>query len=240
MPDEFLSDKERLALHRLGDDLIRVFGPRLRTLVAYEPATSVTPRGRAVHTLALVDALSFDDLSNTLTVVPAWHKSGLATPLILSRDEFERTLDVFPIEHGAILARHVVIRGAWPQPTAAVAESDLRRACERQIKGHLIHLREGFLETHGRPSSVTQMLRASVPAFRSALRNIARLYGASSMADDAALVTFATERLGVDGSTVRDVLAFDQSGQATDAPALLPRYIQMLERLWEHVDGWHN
>ncbi len=240
MADEFLSDKERVALDRLGEDLTRVFGPRLRALVAYEPATAVTSRGRAVHSLALVDALSFDDLSNTLTVVPAWHKSGLATPLILSRDEFERTLDVFPIEYGAILARHIVIRGEWPRAGAAVAEADLRRACERQIKGHLIHLRESYLETHGRPSSVTQMLRASVPAFRSALRNVARLYAEEPATDDAALVAFATDRLGVDSATVRDVLAFDQSGQATDAPALLPRYVRMLEQLWEHVDGWHK
>src|SRR5574340_925708 len=141
MAEEFLSEKERLALERLAEDLARVFGPRLRTLVAYEPATAPAARDRVVHSLALVDALSFDDLANMLTVVPAWHKSGLATPLILGRDEFQRTLDVFPIEYGAILARHVVVRGEWPRPAASVADADLRRACERQIKGHLIHLR---------------------------------------------------------------------------------------------------
>lgn len=240
MSDEFLSDKERRALERLGEDLVRVFGPRLRSLVAYESLTAPTSRGRQVHSLALVDSLSFDDLSNTLTVVPAWHKSGLATPLILSGDEFERTLDVFPIEYDAILARHAIVRGEWPPAGAAVAEADLRRACERQIKGHLIHLREAYLETHGRPASVTQMLRASVPAFRSVLRNVARLYGALATADDAALVTFATGSLELSPADVGDVLAFERSGQATDAPALLPRYIRMLERLWEHVDGWHR
>jgi hypothetical protein len=235
MNDVFLDAAGRAAAGRLADDLARVFGDRLRVVAAYEPAMIAGPDSAAIHTLALVDAVRTDDLSALLTVVAAWHKARLATPLLLAQEEFERTLDVFPLEYQSILSRHVVIRGAWPSTKMSVGSADLRRACERQVKGHLIHLREGFLETHGRPSSVADLVRASVPAFRASLQNVARLH-LSPAGSDEELAAFAQSGLKADGATVRDVLAFGRGGEAADAPPLLPRYIALVEQFWRAVD----
>lgn len=224
-----LTDTQRGAVERLADDLARVFADRLQVVVAYLPG--IASGDDTVHALALADRVAMEDLSALLTMVPAWHKARLATPLLLAREEFERSLDVFPLEYQAILLDHVVLRGRWPT-SLQVGAADLRRACERQIKGHLIHLREGFLETHGRPSAVAGLLRASVSAFRATLRQIARLEGAAA-ASDADLVSFA-ESIAVDSAAVRDVLASGDSG--TDAPALLPRYLNAAEQLWRAVD----
>jgi hypothetical protein len=188
-----------------------------------------------VHTLALVDRLGIDDLSALLTVVPAWHKARLATPLLLAQDEFERTLDVFPLEYQSILSRHQVIRGSWPNQGAQVTPADLRRACERQVKGHLIHLREGFLETHGRPSAIADLVRASVPAFRASLQNVGRLRGAHLATDDE-IARFAGTVLGLDDAAVRETLAFTRSGAGADVAGLLPRYVAAVEHLWRAVD----
>jgi hypothetical protein len=233
MADDFLTPSARAAAGRLSSDLQRVFGDRLRAVVAYPPVAAAGRGPQTAYTLALVDTLSFADLSALLTVVPAWHKAGLATPLLLSREEFERTLDIFPLEYGAILSRHEVVYGTWPVDGTRPGDADLRRACERQIKAHLIHLREGYLETHGRPAVIAELLRASAPAFRAALENIARLHGAPSLEGHAALTG-----AGVDPEVVRQVLAFEQSGTAASAPELLPRYIETVERLWRIVDGW--
>jgi hypothetical protein len=234
MDQEFLSPAARVAAGRLAADLQRAFGDRLQVVIAYPMAAGAAPRGAPVTcTLAILNAVSFSDFAALLTVVPAWHKSGLATPLILGREEFERSLDVFPIEYGGILARRVVLYGSWPFDQARISETDLRRACERQIKGHLIHLREGYLETHGRPSAIAELIRASVPAFRSALESIARLHGVSATDDQGAL-----SDAGIDATTVRKVLGFDKAGTGTDAPDLMPAYVDVVERLWKLVDGW--
>lgn len=225
-----LSDAQRGAAERVADDLVRVFGTRLQVVVAYRPGSAASG-DQTVHTLALADRVTMDDLSALLTMVPAWHKAKLATPLLLGREEFERTLDVFPVEYQAIIADHVVLRGAWPAALQVGAE-DLRRGCERQIKGHLIHLREAFLETHGRPSAVAELLRASVAPFRIALRHVATLAGATATSD-AELAAFA-DSIGVDSAAVREVLASSEPG--SDATALLSRYITATEQLWRAVD----
>ena len=44
------------------------------------------------------------------------------------------------------------------------ADADRRRGCELEAKSHVIHLREGFLETHGDSRRITDLIAASAPA----------------------------------------------------------------------------
>jgi hypothetical protein len=96
--------------------------------------------------------------------VPAWRRERLATPLILPEDEFRRSLDAFPLEFGEIVRVHERVFGDDPFAGIAVTREDLRRACETQIKSHLLHLREGYLESGGRPEAVAELVAASAPA----------------------------------------------------------------------------
>ena len=110
----------------------------------------------------------------------AWANRGLAVPLLLERDEFRRTLDVFPLEYGEIIASHVVVLGADPFDGLTVPDTDRRRACELQATSHLIHLREGFLETGGDPRRVGLLIGASAEGFRRLLGNIVALVDPSA------------------------------------------------------------
>src|SRR5512139_2569581 len=106
-----LTSAQRAALDVLAADLARVFGVRLYSVLAY--GLSV-PGDSGLHTLALVERLTFDDLAACVPQVSGWKRAGLAVPLLLEREEFGRTLDVFPLEYGAIISDHVVVAGAPP------------------------------------------------------------------------------------------------------------------------------
>jgi hypothetical protein len=209
-----LNSAERSALDRLVQDLRSRFGERLNAVVAYGA-------DRPVHTLVLVDRVTFDDLVACLPFTDEWHRRGLATPLLLSRQEFLRTLDVFPVEYGAIIEHHVVVAGANPFAGCAVCEADLRRAVELQAKSHLIHLREGFLEAGGRPEAVARLIAGSLPAYRSLLNNLARLAPAA--------VTDETDRLLNDLSSMSTI---------AEPSGLFARYVADVERIWGQVDLW--
>jgi hypothetical protein len=230
-----LSPGERTALDGLAADLRRVFGERLLSLVAYglnRPA----PAPRVVHSLALLERLAFADLAACAPLAAAWRRRALAVPLLLERDEFFRTLDVFPLEYGDIIASHVVVAGADPFGGTRVSPADVRRACELAAKSHLIHLREGFLETGGSSPAVGELIAASAPAFRALLANIARLAD-----DDAEDVAATAERqIGVSAAVVREVLSAGAGTRSAIAEptALLAQYIAAAERVWEYVDTW--
>jgi hypothetical protein len=235
MDSPSLSAAERTALASLSADLGRVFGPRLHTVAAYGlHAPSASPR--LVHTIALVEHLTFADLTQCAPLVPTWRRGSLAVPLILEREEFLRTLDVFPLEYGDIIAHHEIVAGSNLFAGVRVAADDVRRACELAAKSHLVHLREGFLETGGNPQATGRLIAASAAPFRTLLANIARL------ADDhdADVAATAERQIGIPASLVREVISTGSgnSSSIAEPSALLARYIEAAERVWEYVDTW--
>jgi len=232
-----LSPDARAALDALASDLRGIFGNRLYSLCAYDVAGG---SDGDVRSIALVDRLAFDDLVACAPLAARWDARGLAVPLILERDEFARTLDVFPLEYGAIIADHVPVFGDDPFDGLSVAEADLRRACELQAKSHLIHLREGFLETGGEPRAVGRLIAASVQGFSHLLGSMVSLVARGPAPAGTDLAAAGEEHFGVDASLTREVLAAAGSGPSTivDPTALLERYIAAVERLWEFVDAW--
>jgi hypothetical protein len=235
METALLSDDDRRSLGALVVDLQRVFGARLHSVAAYG-LDAREAHGGPLHAVALVERLTFEDLSACAPLAGSWERRGLDVPLLLERREFERTLDVFPIEYGEIIARHVRIDGPDPFAGVTVPMADLRRAVEQQAKSHLIHLREAYMESGGEVHAIARLVAASAPAFRALLLNIARLGGDTE--DD--IPAAAERQIGIPAAVVREVFSAGAGNQSTieEPTALLARYIDAAERVWSFVDTW--
>jgi len=219
-----------VALH----DLQHIFGERLQAFVAYgQPGASPAPA------LALVGSITADDLDRCAARASAWRRDGCATPLLLTRDEFAGSLDAFPIEYGEILDTHRVLFGVTPFAGMTIKTEDLRRECETQVKSHLLHLRENYIECGGRQSHVAALVAEGAPSFAVILRRLARLdgYPAQTHAD---LGAYASQRPGLDARTVGSILALagEQHAAGVDAMRLYPGYLAAVEQLWHFIDRW--
>ena len=224
------------ALEPVVVDLRRIFGDRLDAIVAYG-----WRHHGPVPSLALVRSLNLEDLDACAARAAAWRRAGAATPLLITRSDFSRSLDAFPIEYGEIIASHDVVYGRDPFEGLAIRGEDLRRACEVQVKSHLLHLREDYVESGGRQSEIDALVRESAPGFSALLRHLARLDDGPAT-DNADLVRFATHRIGLDGHSVGDLLSLaDPQGVASVDPVkLFPAYLATMERLAEFVDRWRE
>jgi hypothetical protein len=240
------------ALQSLDRELREIFGPRLQSLVSYGSVTSARatgddhahghgPAASPSRTMAIVEGMTRDDLRACATRVESWHARGLATPLLVAAHEFDRSLDVFPLEFGAILADHVVISGTNPFAGSKVEPADVRRACEVQVRSHLLHLREGYLETRGRADALSDLIVQSAPAFAGLLMSVARLEGHGGT--DPAVAARHTERtLGVQPGAIADIakLAGGPELPSAEAERLFAPYLDAVERLANYVDGWSD
>lgn len=222
-----------------GDHLVEslrgIFGHRLHSVVAYRLDTS-----EPLSCLALVHSVTIGDLEACAERAHAWKRRGIATPLILPEDEFRGSLDAFPLEYAEILRAHEVLFGNSPFDGAAIAHADLRRACETQIKSHLVHLREGFIEAGGVPRTIADLVIASAPAFGALLRNVARLNG-STTGDRAAAAREGAGAAHLPDNVVAQILTLEQPSalKATDAARLYPEYLAAVEQLARYIDGWN-
>ena len=80
-----------------------------------------------MHTLALVDEVTLRGPHRLRAVGPSLAPRGPRRSADPGAREFERSLDVFPLEYGEIVANHVTIVGHDPFAGARIAEADLRR-----------------------------------------------------------------------------------------------------------------
>jgi hypothetical protein len=240
------------AVHGLERELQRIFGSRLQSLSIYgqrahaphgngdgHVAGAHGPAAPPTHTLAVVASLTADDLRACATNVEAWHGAGLATPLLVAAGEFEQSLDAFPLEFGAILADHVVVSGRGPFELLAVDPADLRRACEVQARSHLIHLREGFLETRGRADALAVLIVQSAAAFAALISSIARLEGRDA-GDPGAEGRHVERELTLAAGSVTEVTALVGVHEISseEGERIFPRYLDAVQRLVAYVDGW--
>ena len=222
----------------LVTDLQGVFGDRLRSVVAYGPhieGHAATP----LACLALVSSLGLSDLEACARHSARWHRNRIATPLVLSDTELRTSLDAFPLEYGEIIRAHQRVYGSDPFDGVAIAQADLRRACETQIKSHLVHLREGFVESGGEPAAVADVVAASAPAFTALLRHVAWLSGSPSR-DRLGATREGARAAGIAEGLVADMIALEQTpaGRASDPARLFPAYVQAVEQLARTVDSW--
>jgi hypothetical protein len=230
-----MASERSAAARPVVDDLQRVFGSRLQAVVAYG-----WRRNAPVPTLALVTELTLDDLNACAAHVQRWHRAGAATPLLLTRTHFERSLDAFPIEYGEIIHSHELLTGSDPFTGLSIASADLRHACEVQVKSHLLHLREDYVESAGRPADIGALVRESAAGFAALLRQLARLDAVASTRD-VDLVDYAQHRIRLDPHVVTDLLSLaDSDGSTIDAARLFPDYLAAMERLSDFVDQWRD
>ena len=240
----------RHAVGALERDLREIFGARLQSLVVYGAhAHDETPhadhaeghglRPRLVHTFAIVDRLTVDDLRACVERVGRWHHDRLATPLLLGSHEFAESLDAFPLEYGAMISDHLLVSGTNPFDGLRIEPADLRRACEVQARSHLLHLREGYLETRGHPDQVAELIVQSAAPFAALLTSVARLQGV--VTDDAGAVGRHAERtLEIPGGIITDVMKLADVTEIASAEAvrIFPSYLDAVERLVTFVDRW--
>jgi hypothetical protein len=188
----------------LATDLKAIFGDRLRMLAAF---------GGGAHTCAVVQSLTLDDLDRCAGLETKWQKLNLDAPLFLLEPELQRALDAFPLEFSEIIATRRLVAGADLFAGVAIQKSDLRRACEVQARGHVLHLREGYIEAAGDGKAVERLVLAAIPPFRALVTNAARLDGASPNA--------LAAQIGIEH--------FEKG---------FPEALKAAERLVEYVDRW--
>ncbi len=240
--------KERF--DRLHEDLLQIFGQRFRSLVAYQshfglesPAADSSAGGAEehAHAMALVTSLAYADLVACAGRVGDWSKAGIGTPLFFTTEEFQRSLDAFPLEMAAIAEHHLLVAGDDPFADLPIERDDVRRACETQARSHLLHLREGFLEVRGEPKLVAGLIAASIAPLRTLLLNLARLDDVHAHSREA-LVRHASSTLGVPEALFDQLLAIrrPEDLDRSDTLRIYAAYLDAVERLARFVDGWRQ
>lgn len=200
-------------------------GDRLRSVLLHGSVA----RGEAVAGVSNVNLLVLvDDVEPALLreLAPGarkWLGSHGALPLILARDEWSAASDAFAIETADMLDAREVLHGADPLEGVRVGPRHLRLQAERELRGKLIHLREGILVSAERPGDLGRLVLSALPSLATYFRAALRLAGEEAPNRTPETFDRGAALVGGDATALRDLWEARSRGKPPKIDAADPR-----------------
>jgi hypothetical protein len=155
-----------------------------------------------INLMLVVEQLTPPILRSLSQAFTGWRKKTPEPPLVLSHAEWNRANDAFPVEITDMRLSYQVLRGADPLQGMQVERGDLRKALEREFRGKLLRLRQGYATYAPDPAALGSLGLQSAATILVLLRGVLTVAGkpvppeAIELADAAAsLIGFEPEYL---------------------------------------------
>ncbi|HEX6105268.1 MAG TPA: hypothetical protein VFZ26_06775 [Gemmatimonadales bacterium] len=183
-----------------------VLGQRYSAILYGSGARGDFVPGRSdINLMLIVDDLSPAVLRTLAAPFAAWRKSEYEPPLIVTRAEWERATDAFPVEIADMRASYQVLRGVDPLAGLEVDPEHLRIALEREFRGKLLRLRQGYVASGTDPAALGALAGRSAGTLMVFLRALLVMVGRSVPRDPLQLGVVGAEVLGVDSEPLLHV-----------------------------------
>lgn len=169
----------------------------------------------------------------------AWYQAGQMAPLLLTREEWQRASDVFPIEVVDLQDAHRLLRGADPLATLTTNPVHLRLALEADLRGKLLRLRRGYVALHEDPVGMSRLLASGSSQLVLLFRALHRLVGRDIPREREAVILGAATIAGFDAGAILAVDRHRGEGDWRASRAEYKSYLGAVEHAVRFVDHLH-
>ena len=195
--------------------------------------------GSDQNVLVIVREAGLERLHALAPTVRGWIGAGNPPPLLLTLEEWRSRADVFAIEYSDLLERHRVLHGELPLDGVTVRRRDLRLQLEAEVMGKLLRFRRGLMSSAGNMDRMRALLDESLSSMLALLRATAHLHGEAAPPSSEALCDRVAALAGFSPAAFRTVLEHRRGAHKLrdeEVNAVVPGYLDALERLVAHVD----
>ena len=159
-----------------------------------------------INLMLVMDQVTPTILRSLGRAFAGWRKGTAEPPLLLSRAEWTRATDAFPIEITDMRTSYQVLRGADPLDGVTVDPTDLRKALEREFRGKLLRLRQGYAGYAPDPAALGKLGLQSAATILVLLRGVLTLSGRSVPQDPLEVASAAATTIGFEGEHLLHVV----------------------------------
>jgi predicted nucleotidyltransferase len=221
--------------------LTQAAGANLESVVLYGSAASGDFKAEMsdVNFLCILRDTSFTALKPLMPAMKWWTGRRQPLPLFMTREELERSTDVFAIEFLDMKQRYRVLLGQDMLQDLHVPMGLHRVQVEYELREKLLLLRQRALLTAGRERDLKALLVDSLPSFLTLFHHALIAVGETSPPNKRDAVQQLAERVGFDPAPVHKVLEIrerrSESGKI-DIEALFAGYLHVIEQVAAAVD----
>lgn len=189
--------------------------------------------------LCVLKDLSFQSLRALAPAAQWWDKKKQPPPLCMTRQEIERSTDVFTIELLDMQQHHRVLFGEDAVAGLQIRMDLHRVQVEYELREKLILLRQHVLMAAENESRLWELLLRSAPSFATLFRHALIALGDGSQSARREAVQALSQRLGFDLSVLLQVLDVREKKlerKGMDVRELATRYLAAVEKVTSAVD----
>ena len=189
-----------------------------------------------INLMLVLEQLTPTILKSLSRAFTGWRKSLPEPPLILSRAEWSRASDAFPIEIADMRLSYRVLRGGDPLEGVQVDLADLRKALEREFRGKLLRLRQGYSTFAPDPAALGALGLQSAATILVLLRGVLTVARKPVSADSTELVKDAAAQIGFDAEHVLHVVRHRADREWRCQAEDFENYMRAVEQTAGYVD----
>ena len=216
-------------------------GNNLESVVLFGSAVAgdFHPEFSNLNLFCVVRDGSFAALQALAPAVKWWDGQKQPLPLFMTRDEIERTTDVFTIELMDIKQHHRVLFGEDILQNLTIPTHLHRIQVEYELGEKLALLRQHLVLASGSDSRMWELLVRSVSSFATLFRHALMVLGHETPVGKREGVQALSKQIGFDGSAflqVLDVREGKADRKKLDVADVFSRYLSAIERVTAAVD----
>jgi hypothetical protein len=189
-----------------------------------------------VNLMLVIDQLDPPILRSLSRGFTGWRKGSTEPPLVLSRAEWERASDAFPIEITDMRLSYQVLRGPDPLEGIQVDRADLRKALEREFRGKLLRLRQGYATYAPDPAALGGLGLQSAATILVLLRGVLTLVGRPVPPDGNELAASAASTIGFEPEQLLHVVRHRADREWRCAAPEFERYMDAVHQTARFLD----
>lgn len=197
------------------------------------------PEFSNVNLFCVVRDASFSALQSLAPAVKWWDAQKQPPPLFMTRDEIERSADVFTIELMDVKLHHRVLFGEDVFKDLSIPANLHRVQVEYELREKLVLLRQHLLLAAGNDSRMWELLTRSVSSFATLFRHALIVLGNNAPVGKREAVQALARQVGFDASgmlQVLDVREKKSNRKMFDVADVFTRYLAALEQVTAAVD----
>ena len=215
----------------------KVLGPGYAAILFGSAVRGGHVAGRSdINLLLILESAAPERIRSLRDVFGEWTHVSRQPPLLLTRAEWMRAADAFPIEITDIKSAYRVLRGTDLVAALTVNPGDLRGQLEHELRGKVIRLRQAFAVHSADPASLARVAIATIGSYLVLLRSTLALRGRASPADAEGLLREGAGVIGFSGSGLEWIHALHAGPEWTLSPSDFEAYLAAVEATADHID----
>ena len=182
-------------LDKFIEELKNTLGENLVSVIAFGSQANVEDAKSNLNLMIVTNELTAENLYDISKPVKKWVKGKNPIPVIMNRDEWYSSFDVYAIEYADIKENYRIIYGEDLIPTISINKYFLRLQCESELKSLLLKYKNNFLMNVKSDREMKKLLNNVIKTILVIFRSVLRLHDSAVPYRAVDIIEFAANYL---------------------------------------------